>query len=616
MLSCVRLNEELPDLSPGSQYIPAPKYDSNKPRGPYYYVASTSAIPEPGSDVVVDFYSSEIGAGEKSEFAYSVLKLRAGALRSSVGDPKIKVYSTLLNGNAPSITIYYDDTDLVSRSISSVSGITSGYWNPRYNQTIGWILSVDKDNIYYSLDTIINPVHETMYWRQSGASNWTSILIPDNSSSYVVPANTFPVGETIEWYLSVTDEDGITSESNVFTVTTDDSESTATPTAPVNSVEIGNRPIRFTWTVSNPSGAPPTRVKAEWATSIDAETWVELFDESSAIYSFDAAANTFPGGNIYWKITSYNSDSEAGPTSDPVVFTCVAPPAPPTNVTATSSPFSTISWQSVLQTAYEVMVDGKSVAKSFGNDIYSYTLTEPLEDGEHTISVKLQGPYGYWSEETNTVVVTKNQGTGTITVDSAFRTDAALGWITTNAESNKVYRIYRDGQLIAKTRAESFIDRFVLGEHRYIVLAELANGNYIRSSEITGIMKSCVTQIALASGGEWIELKLSENSNSVQTFEWNQSVTLRHYSGAIYPVAEFSPFEDRTAIYDCSFSTLEEAKAFENMRGQIVILKSRGENVMIGPMSAISKTTGDFYIAYRFSIQQIHWGDFIDDTIS
>ena len=40
----------------------------------------------------------------------------------------------------------------------------------------------------------------------------------------------------------------------------------------------------------------------------------------------------------------------------------------------------------------------------------------------------------------------------------------------------------------------------------------------------------------------------------------------------------------------------------------------RGEEVVIGALSSLSKTSGDFYITYRFSIQQIHWEDMIDET--
>ena len=69
-----------------------------------------------------------------------------------------------------------------------------------------------------------------------------------------------------------------------------------------------------------------------------------------------------------------------------------------------------------------------------------------------------------------------------------------------------------------------------------------------------------------------------------------------------------------TATYDCAFKTAQDAAAFERLRGQIVILKSRGGEVVIGPLSAMSKSTGDFYLSYHFSVQQIHWEDMIDET--
>ena len=608
------LDYQLPNLNPGSQYIRV----SMNIRIPSFLEMIRGIPSEPGADFtlssIVMSGSTEASAADKSEFTYNALKNQVVLIKAETGNTN-KIYTTLQNGLAPYLTIYYDDAEVVSRYISSVTGITSGYWNPRYAHTIGWVLSVSSDNVYKSLDTVIKPVTTVIYWRESGG-NWNTINVPSRASSYEVPANTFPTGKTIEWYISVTDEDGITSTSSTKTVTTFDEDSTAIPTAPVNTIEIGNRPITFTWTIENPSGAPPTRVKAEWATSEDAETWTTLVDQASAIYSFTVPENTFPGTNIYWKITSYNADGIAGPTSNPAMFSCVAPPLPPTNVTVDSAPFATISWQTEVQTAYEIFVDGKSVDKKFGVGVYSYQLKEPLTDGTHTIGVRVQGGYGYWSSITTTETVTENQGEGLIEVTGDFDIDGELTWLWAGEETDIVFRVYRDGVLIARTKNTYFLDRFVLGRHSYYILAELSGGNYVRSAEISGNMKSCVTRIALATGGDWIDLMLSENSNSVQSFAWNKSVTFRHYAGAIYPVVEFSPYEDRTASYDCAFNTVAEAKTFEAMRGQIVILKSRGGEVTIGPLVAITKTAGDFYISYQFSVSQIHWEDFIDDTDS
>ena len=606
------LTGPLPTTNPGPQYVPAPSWDHFSEA---LQMFTKHAYPEPGSNITISEYYGEPSENEKSETVYNILKNKVFVLGCfGWSGPNVKIYTTLANGTAPYITVYYDSTALAERSLK-VTGVTSGYMNPRRANTIGWSLPVST-GVYYCLSETVPPVHETLYWRISGGSTWTSISLPDGDSSYDIPANTFPTGSNIEWKLSVTDADGITTESSVFSITTTDDTSTAAPTAPVDSVEIGNKPIPFTWTVSNPTGEAPSRVKVEWATAADAAEWSELVDSSSAIYSYTAAANTFPGGTIYWRVTSYNADSVQGPTSSVVSFSCVAPPYPPNSVIADTAPFTTISWQAAVQTAYEITVDGKVVEKKFGAGVYSYQMKDPLPDGLHTIGVRVQGGYGYWSTEATTTTVIENEGEGTITAFGTFGTDASLSWECTSEETDLVFRVYRDGSMIARTRNTFFLDRFVLGQHSYEILAELSGGNYIRSAAVSGIMKSCVTQIAAAAGGNWLELKLSENSNRVESFEWNRNLTLRHYAGSAYPVAEFSPYEDRKATYDCAFTTVEAAKAFEQLQGQIVILKSRGGEVMIGPLTPISKVTGEFYITYQFSVQQIHWEEFIDETDS
>ena len=598
--------------NPGSQYIPAPKwmmYTND------LYYRREGSMPSTGMDVTISEPYPTSGSSEESELAYYVLKYRSAILGMHTESCRaITLYSTLLNGTAPTITIYYDNAEVAPRSLV-VSGIKSGYLNPRRSNTIGWSLPVST-NIYKCLDEYAPPAHETLYWRVSGGSSWNTIALPDGASSYDIPANTYPAESDIEWKLSVTDADGITTESSVYSISTTDGTSTVAPTAPVNSVEIGNTPTTFTWTVSNPTGEAPSRVTAEWATDPEAETWTSLFDIASAVYSFTADPDTFPGGNIYWRITSYNADGDAGPTSDIATFSCIAPPSPPSGLTASSAPFSTISWQSEVQTAYEISVDGEVIIRKFGVGEYSYQLQDPLPDGEHLIEVCVQGAYGYWSSKANTTVTTQNIGTGILETTGRFDVDAILSWVFVGSVDPTAFRIYRDGKLIARTLRSSFTDRLVLGRHSYTVLAELPGGNYIRSDPVEGILKSCVTRIAPTAGGEWLDLLLSENSNSTQVFEWSRGTTFRHYAGAVYPVAEFSPYEDRTATYDCAFKTVQEAAAFESLRGQVVILKSRGGEVIIGPLTAMSKTAGDFYLSYHFSVQQIHWEDFIDDTDS
>ena len=602
-------NTQLPNEGSVPEYIIAP-YPMAYGIGEVLHITQHTDADLTLSDIIGADGSARI----TSNSACSFLEKRAAVIGYGTNH-SYTVYKNLINGNPLKFTVYYDDTEFVPRYVSSVSGVTSGYMNPRRVNTIGWKLDFTPDAMYSCVDKTLNPVHETLYWRVSDASTWNSISIPDYSSSYDIPASTFPTNSDIEWYLSIVDEDAITSNSSVFTITTTDGTSVAEPVSPVNTIEIGNQPITFSWSASNETGEEPSGARAFWAAAETPEDWTELFDVNETIYRYDVPAGTFPGGNIYWKIQTYNADGVAGPESEPVIFSCASAPPPPNGIVGDGAPFTTLSWQSQNQIAYEIKIDGELVTKKYGPGIYTYRLTEPLSDGEHSVSIRVQGAYGFWSDPGETIITVTNNGTGTIDLTGRFDVDGTLFWTYTNIEEDKTYRIYRDGILIARTNEESFYDRFALGKHIYHVLAELPGGNYCRSNDLPGTMRSTPARIAPVNGGAWICLHLSENSARTQTYEWTRSVTLRHYAGAAYPVAELSPFENRSGDYDCAFKSAEDAKAFEALKGKTVILKSNGDEVNIGVLSAISKTVGTFYLSYHFVLQKSHWEEFIDDTV-
>ena len=172
---------------------------------------------------------------------------------------------------------------------------------------------------------------------------------------------------------------------------------------------------------------------------------------------------------------------------------------------------------------------------------------------------------------------------------------------------------FRDGKRIAVTHgSREYADRYVLGEHRYWVELWAEDGNYARSNVLTGTLKSCITRIALFEGGDWVDLKLSENSAGEQAFTYGRTASARHVLGTAYPVLEVSAFEDLSGSYDCAFRDTESAAQLEAMRGRVVILKSRGGRVLIGLLSPLETRYTDFYIACRFTVSAIDWEDFRD----
>ena len=579
------------------------------------YASASSAMAAPGQNLSLNQFASDATYIQKGYVSDLILRYRAALFELvRTGSESALAYKTLVNSNPLQIIVYYDDENTVNSVIGTVSGPTSGYRNPRSAIDVSWTLTRDTSAYYYCVGGF-KTANATLYWKATGDSDWSSISAPADSESLTVPANTFPAASTIQWYISATDTNGHTSTSSTYSFSTADGTAVATPISPSNVMVNGGIANEFTWSVSNTTGQKQSRTVGYWSADPDAVSWNSLFDLSTDATSCEVPANTFSGGTIYWKVQAYNQDGIAGTLSSAVMFSCVAPPAAPTGVTATQVPFATLSWQSEGQRAYEISVDGKVVKKAFGSDVYSYKLTEPLEDGLHSISVRIQGGYGLWSSAATAACNVENNSDATLTLAGTFNIDATLSWERSTGSADPDYWIYRDGIRIGHNDVGIFTDRFVLGDHSYYILEELSDGNYNKSNTVSGRMKSCITRISLLRGS-WIDLKLSENSNSAQVFAWSKPATLRHISGAKYPVAELSAYEDRTASYDCAFTTVDAAREFEALRGQVVIIKSRGGEVVVGPMVSLEKTAGDFYLSYRFSIQQIHWEDFVDDADS
>lgn len=491
----------------------------------------------------------------------------------------------------------------VTTQITPQDSPTSGYTDPRYNIVFQWYFASSGGSVPQA--------SATFYWKVSTDSAYTSVAATGSTTKVTIPANTFPVASLIDWYISGTDVGGTTSTSQVYQISTTATTAYAWPQEPIGIAVDGSKPITLRWLLSNEDGTSPKRVTLEWKKPTDV-SWTTIRSAEEAFTSWEVDAGTFPIGEIEWRVTATNRDNVDGPPGT-AAFICLRAPDAPSGLSATAVPRTKIQWQGSGQQAYEISIDGVVVKKAYGIDVSDWTPDFVLEDGIHTISVRIQGPYGYWSDYSETTISVQNivpaewenlSLTGSFGVDAVLTADGA-----TIVDANW----FRDGKRIAVTHGlTSYTDRFVLGLHSYYVELWSEDGNYARSNVVEGTMKSCITRIALFEGGEWIDLRLSAASDSVQEFTYGRTGSLRHVLGTRYPVLEISNFEDESGTYDCAFKDVQSAAEFEALRGKIVILKSRGGNVLIGALTTLGKQYTDFYITYSFTVQQIDWEDFTD----
>lgn len=521
----------------------------------------------------------------------------------------------LANGSAPYLEVTYDDNLNVKSKITPRSAPSSGYVNPRSATGFSWAFDRDSTEEYYCAGDFTQS-SAALKWKTSGSSSWNTVSASGSTQSLTVPANTFPTASTIEWYLTGTDTSGTTSESAHYSFSTAAGTASAVLISPVGSVEDGSKMIPITWTATTTDGQTPAYFDLYWKLYADTD-WTTIFEHEPWVTSYDAAAGMFPAGEIQIAIRAYNVDDVAGPWFKPSDayprFICVAAPPAPAGLQATEVPLASISWQATGQEAYEIEIDSVSVKKAYSPSVYSWDLDEPLEDGEHVIRVRVQGVYGLWSDWASVTVDIANDAPSELTLTGRFDVDAELLMETSPHEEDPHVHWYRDGVRIAETDGTmAFTDRTVLGEHTWYAEIWSSSGNYSRSNTVTGALKSCVTRIAAIDyGSPWVTLELSENSDSVQSFSWSKTSSLRHVRGSAFPVVELGEMEDLTGSYDCAFKTVQEARQLEALKGRIVIVKSRGGEVLIGALTKLSKRMKDFYITYSFSVQQIQWEDMV-----
>lgn len=585
--------------------------------------------PNTKADITFKSYTegTDLAGGElHSSIAKYFVTNNAAILMPSSTSYALWVYTKLTNGtSAPYVEIFYDDAVNVASQVVYRSGPASGYKNPRTATTFSW--DYERTGNYYCANDFTQ-ASAKLYWKKSTDSSYTQVSISGSTESVTIAADTFPTNSTIQWYVSGTDTAGTTSQTPVYSFSTVAGTAYAQCVSPINTVQDGSAPITFTWTLTSTDGQEPSGVDFWWKLpSEENNQWHAILNNATPRTSYTVPAGTFPGGEIQWLTRAYNIDGVAGPVSKPgsgyYSFICVAAPPAPAGLTATEVPRTTISWQSEEQQAYEITIDGKVVQKAFSASVNSFWHREPLRDGLHTISVRVQGQYSLWSQPSTVTINVQNEtpsGWENVVLTGTFGTDAEL-----SVDIGQVYPAtvcwYRDGELIGRTKTTEavqvypFTDSRVLGTHEYH--AELwFVGHYAMSNVVTGTMQTNEKKIAALDGSTgWLSLRLSENSLDTDEYQITQDQINQHIKGTVWPYGERSPFQNMTGSYNCAFTDRRDAEAFEALIGKPVIMKGKGEQVVTGTLSQVQKTVGVFYTSYRFSIQQTYFRDYSEQTV-
>lgn len=301
--------------------------------------------------------------------------------------------------SAASFTVEYAAVS----NVVPVNSQTSGFFNKAAPKAFE--AALEATGPVYDPFTFASAVFK---WRAGTSGEWTeeSMELSTDGSTAAVSflADTFPAG-TIQWAIEATDNTGRTTETPAYTLTALIADVEAQPVSPINTVESTNGPIAFRWAFGSVDGSAQT--EAELKYSQDADTWTTVSVPGGSTV-WEAPAQTFGAGTVFWRVRSKNSANVWGPWSNVVSFKALGAPVVG-GVTGDSKPFCTIKWQTTGQEAYEIEIDGKAYGPYFGSTVREYTTREPLSDGSHRVRVRAQNRYSLWSAWAESTVVVQNE---------------------------------------------------------------------------------------------------------------------------------------------------------------------------------------------------------------
>lgn len=250
----------------------------------------------------------------------------------------------------------------------------------------------------FSWDFFGEDLEQTEYeigWLTKEAS-WETVNVVSSDKFHVFPAGTFPVGNVI-WRIRV-------SNGYYFSeyVDADFTYVAALPNVLIefpNELKIPNSVEQiFTWVYSG-NELLQDSYEIGWS-SDDGLTWNDVAGTGQDEYHI-FAADTFPVGNIIWKIRARNTE---GYFSEYVygTFESIGVGEAPVIESISQNAIPTILWSADYQVAYEIQIkkDDQLVFYSgmIGGEEKEYKPNIMLCNGKYLVQIRIMNSYGYISE--------------------------------------------------------------------------------------------------------------------------------------------------------------------------------------------------------------------------
>lgn len=527
------------------------------------------------------------------------------ALRSNYNNDTVITFHGVAGVNKPYLLLSMEEADMILNQTPT----TGAYLNRHAVAKLIWTLSTNA----YGGAAVFTQASATVSWRNGVSGTISTISVSGSEMSCSIPANTVPSTEELQWKVNVSFASGETAESDWTTLTTIDSISSCALVSPVSTFIDGSVVNRFTWDYIIATGTAQSKYDLQYSTN-DGASWTNIASavESENQYC-DVPADTLPAGTVLWRVRTYNADGVEGAWSDSATIIVQAAPAAPLITGVTSTPRPDITWQSIGQQAYQVMVGNYDSGAVFGT-MKTHKIPLFLPNGSASIRVRIQNEFGLWSAWAVVDIIVTNAGSGAVELSATVNsnTDVHLNWKAIGEDT--WYYVYRDGILIGKTDGTTLADHLAAGHCSYTVRAVMGD-DYVLSAPVA-VNVSCYTAvIADIDTFVWHELPYLRDEEPVVNVTATRQIAYQHYSGRRLPVAEISEYEDETYSFEYSFFDRAEALTVRALLGKVVALKTPYGECYVGVLESTPHSTDWAGTDVSFSMRAVDYEDVIEHEV-
>lgn len=359
---------------------------------------------------------------------------------------------------------------------------------------------------------------------------------------------------------------------------------------PIGSFEVNTEVIRLSWNYISSVGGTQKGFNLQWST--DQSTWTTVSQTTANNY-YDAPADTFSAGNIYWRVQTINEYDETSEYSEIAAFYAIGAPETPIIQSVTNSAKPTIAWASSNQQVYQLQIlQGETVLHDSGiipgMQSQSYKAPIYLANGDYTVKVRIKNEYDMFSEWA-TSYFTVNVVQPEKPTLSAQKTIYGIE-LHVIKNSDKAL-IYRDGVCIASITGDMYTDYSAASGAEYEYFARVVNESDAFSDSDPVFIKAELKNNLFAPASDFskiIRLRFNKNTIPGKTLSLNPTSTTTYYSGRTHGVTEFSEHETSAitfAFFVRDYETVKRFKELIKLKETVLFRDARGRKVY-GTLSA------------------------------